>query len=76
MRYLERKEDNFDNHNKMEKRIEVNVGDRVVTEFGIGDVMAIGKSRKGYMVKMIDNREVYVTMGYIKEVFSKYDLTK
>lgn len=74
MRYLERKEDNFDNQNKMEKRIEVNVGDRVVTEFGIGDVMAIGKSRKGYMVKMIDNREVYVTMGYIKEVFSKYDL--
>lgn len=74
MRYLERKEDNFDNQNKMEKRIEVNVGDRVVTEFGIGDVMAIGKSRKGYMVKMIDNREVYVTMEYIKEIFSKYDL--
>lgn len=58
----------------MEKRVDINIGDRVITDFGIGDVIAISKSGKGYMIKTINNREVYVTMEHIKDVFSKYDL--
>lgn len=58
----------------MEKKVDINIGDRVITSLGTGDVMAISKSGKGYMIKTIDNREVYVTMEHIKDVFSKYDL--
>lgn len=58
----------------MEKRVDINIGDRVITDFWIGDVIAISKSGKGYMIKTINNREVYVTMEHIKDVFSKYDL--
>lgn len=50
----------------------IKLGDIVHTQIGIGEVIAISKTKETLMVKMFDGRECPVKLKYVKAVFDNY----
>ena len=48
------------------------IGDIVHTQIGIGEVIAISKTKETLMVKMDDGRECAIRLEYVKDVFDNY----
>lgn len=53
-------------------KFDVKIGDMVHTRIGIGEVIAISKTKEALMVKMDDGRECAIRLGYVKDVFDNY----
>ena len=53
-------------------KFDVKIGDIVQTQIGIGEVIAISKTKKTLMVKMDDGRECAIRLEYVKDVFDNY----
>lgn len=51
---------------------DVKIGDIVHTQIGIGEVIAISKTKETLMVKMDDGRECAIRLEYVKDVFDNY----
>lgn len=50
-------------------KFDVKIGDIVHTQIGIGEVIAISKTKETLMVKMDDGRECAIRIEYVKDVF-------
>ena len=50
-------------------KFDVKIGDIVHTQIGIGEVIAISKTKETLMVKMDDGRECAIRLEYVKDVF-------
>lgn len=50
-------------------KFDVKIGDIVHTQIGIGEVIAISKTKETSMVKMDDGRECAIRLEYVKDVF-------
>ena len=53
-------------------KVDVKIGDIVHTQIGIGEVIAISKTKETLMVKMDDGRECAIRLEYVKDVFDNY----
>lgn len=53
-------------------KFDVKIGDIVHTQIGIGEVIAISKTKETLMVKMDDGRECAIRLEYVKDVFGNY----
>lgn len=53
-------------------KFDVKIGDIVHTQIGIGEVIAISKTKETLMVKMDDDRECAIRLEYVKDVFDNY----
>lgn len=53
-------------------KFDVKIGDIVRTQIGIGEVIAISKTKETLMVKMDDGRECAIRLEYVKDVFDNY----
>lgn len=53
-------------------KFNIKIGDIVHTQIGIGEVIAISKTKKTLMVKMDDGRECAIRLEYVKDVFDNY----
>lgn len=53
-------------------KFDVKIGDIVHTRIGIGEVIAISKTKETLMVKMDDDRECAIRIEYVKDVFDNY----
>lgn len=53
-------------------KFDVKIGDIVHTQIGIGEVIAISKTKETLMVKMDDGRECTIRLEYVKDVFDNY----
>ena len=53
-------------------KFDVKIGDIVRTQIGIGEVIAISKTKETLMVKMDDGRECAIRIEYVKDVFDNY----
>ena len=53
-------------------KFDVKIGDIVHTQIGIGEVIAISKTKETLMVKMDDSRECAIRLEYVKDVFDNY----
>lgn len=53
-------------------KFDVRIGDIVHTQIGIGEVIAISKTKETLMVKMDDGRECAIRPEYVKDVFDNY----
>lgn len=53
-------------------KFDVKIGDIVHTQIGIGEVIAISKTKETLMVKMDDGRESAIRLEYVKDVFDNY----
>ena len=53
-------------------KFDVKIGDKVHTQIGIGEVIAISKTKETLMVKMDDGRECAIRLEYVKDVFDNY----
>lgn len=53
-------------------KFDVKIGDIVHTQIGIGEVIAISKTKETLMVKMDDGRECAIRLEYVKGVFDNY----
>lgn len=53
-------------------KFDVKIGDIVHTQIGIGEVIAISKTKETLMVKMDDGRECAIRLEYVKDVFDNY----
>lgn len=53
-------------------KFDVKIGDIVHTQIGIGEVIAISKTKETLMVKMGDGRECAIRLEYVKDVFDNY----
>ena len=47
----------------------IKLGDIVHTRIGVGEVIAISKTKETLMVKMDDDREYAIRLKYVKDVF-------
>ena len=54
-------------------KFDVKIGDIVHTQIGIGEVIAISKTKETLMVKMDDGRECAIRLEYVKDVFITTD---
>lgn len=50
-------------------KLDVKIGDIVHIQIGIGEVIAISKTKETLMVKMDDGRECAIRLEYVKDVF-------
>lgn len=50
----------------------IKLGDIVYTQIGVGEVIAISKTKETLMVKMDDDRECAIRLEYVKDVFDNY----
>ena len=53
-------------------KFDVKIGDIVHTQIGIGEVIAISKTKETLMVKMDDGRECAIRLEYVNDVFDNY----
>lgn len=53
-------------------KFDVKIGDIVHIQIGIGEVIAISKTKEALMVKMDDGRECAIRLEYVKDVFDNY----
>lgn len=53
-------------------KFDVKIGDIVHIQIGIGEVIAISKTKETLMVKMDDGRECAIRLKYVKDVFDNY----
>lgn len=53
-------------------KFDVKMGDIVHIQIGIGEVIAISKTKETLMVKMDDGRECAIRLEYVKDVFDNY----
>lgn len=53
-------------------KFDVKIGDIVHIKIGIGEVIAISKTKETLMVKMDDGRECAIRLEYVKDVFDNY----
>lgn len=53
-------------------KFDVKIGDIVHTQIGVGEVIAISKTKETLMVKMDDDRECAIGLKYVKDVFDNY----
>ena len=53
-------------------KFDVKIGDIVHIQIGIGEVIAISKTKEPLMVKMDDGRECAIRLEYVKDVFDNY----
>lgn len=53
-------------------KFDVKIGDIVHIQIGIGEVIAISKTKETLMVKMDDDRECAIRLEYVKDVFDNY----
>lgn len=53
-------------------KFDVKIGDIVHIQIGIGEVIAISKTKETLMVKMDDGRECAIRLEYVKDVFDNY----
>jgi preprotein translocase subunit YajC len=53
-------------------KFDVKIGDIVHTQIGIGEVIAISKTKETLMVKMDDGRKCAIRLEYVKDVFDNY----
>lgn len=53
-------------------KFDVKIGDIVHIQIGIGEVIAISKTKETLMVKMDDGRECAIRLEYVKNVFDNY----
>lgn len=53
-------------------KFDVKIGDIVHTQIGIGEVIAISKTKETLRVKMDDGRECAIRLEYVKDVFDNY----
>lgn len=53
-------------------KFDVKIGDIVHIQIGIGEVIAISKTKEMLMVKMDDGRECAIRLEYVKDVFDNY----
>ena len=53
-------------------KFDVKIGDIVHTQIGIGEVIAISKTKETLMVKMDDGRECAIRLEYVKDVFDNF----
>lgn len=53
-------------------KFDVKIGDIVHAQIGIGEVIAISKTKETLMVKMDDGRECAIRLEYVKDVFDSY----
>ena len=53
-------------------KFDVKIGDIVHIQIGIGEVIAISKTKETLMVKMDDGRECAIRLEYMKDVFDNY----
>lgn len=53
-------------------KFDVKIGDIVHAQIGIGEVIAISKTKETLMVKMDDGRECAIRLEYVKDVFDNY----
>lgn len=53
-------------------KFDVKIGDIVHTQIGIGEVIAISKTKETLMVKMDDGRECAIRLESVKDVFDNY----
>ena len=53
-------------------KVDVKIGDIVHIQIGIGEVIAISKTKETLMVKMDDGRECAIRLEYVKDVFDNY----
>lgn len=53
-------------------KFDVKIGDIVHIQIGIGEVIAISKTKETLMVKMDDGRECAIRSEYVKDVFDNY----
>lgn len=50
----------------------IKLGDIVHTQIGVGEVIAISKTKETLMVKMDDDRECAMRLEHVKDVFDNY----
>lgn len=53
-------------------KFDVKIGDIVHIQIGIGEVIAISKTKETLMVKMDDGRECAIRLEYVEDVFDNY----
>lgn len=53
-------------------KFDVKIGDIVHIQIGVGEVIAISKTKETLMVKMDDGRECAIRLEYVKDVFDNY----
>lgn len=53
-------------------KFDVKIGDIVHIQIGIGEVIAISKTKETLMVKIDDGRECAIRLEYVKDVFDNY----
>lgn len=53
-------------------KFDVKIGDIVHIQIGIGEVIAISKTKETLIVKMDDGRECAIRLEYVKDVFDNY----
>ena len=53
-------------------KFDVKIGDIVHIQIGIGEVIAISKTKETLMVKMDDGRGCAIRLEYVKDVFDNY----
>lgn len=53
-------------------KFDVKIGDIAHIQIGIGEVIAISKTKETLMVKMDDGRECAIRLEYVKDVFDDY----
>lgn len=53
-------------------KFDVKIGDIAHTQIGIGEVIAISKTKETLMVKMDDGRECAIRLECMKDVFDNY----
>lgn len=53
-------------------KFDVKIGGIVHIQIGIGEVIAISKTKETLMVKMDDGRECAIRLEYVKDVFDNY----
>lgn len=53
-------------------KFDVKIGDIVHIKIGIGEVIAISKTKETLMVKMGNGRECAIRLEYVKDVFDNY----
>ena len=54
-------------------KFDVKIGDIVHIQIGIGEVIAISKTKETLMVKMDDGRECAIRLEYVKDVLITTD---
>lgn len=62
----------FNKKNLTMIKCNIKLGDIVHTQIGIGEVIAISKTKETLMVKMDDGRECAIRLEYVKDVFDNY----